>query len=274
MSIQFASQEYNVIDVMGVNPFILHTLLNIDNKYSKDSRWPMLVTPADDHDINISDHPVYRYRFAGTPSRAKYIGYIDELINSRGMRPKDLRNLFDKRLAVDPDDVHGQVLKGMVINAMRVRDRDEKKIGTVDNELEVYEVADQNNRFVSHKKVRAVPRWWMPECVESRRKLAELTSIVTPPVIRHVEDSFGFQIIVDSIWAPQDRSGTLVEQKRKYREQLWNMGNDGWAPNFRNMAGKMLVCESSDSWYGQILKGAIIYYVNDYISKFQKGELV
>ena len=274
----FRNHEVGMKEILGANPFILHSMLasNIEHKKKVWFNTTVLVdATTDEYDVNVSAHPVYKYRLAETETpRTAYAMYISEMLESRGMRNQDLRNLCGKRLGVNPDDVHGEVLVGKIVNAMIAREREESAVGTPDKEVEVYEARDPNHRYHSNTKVRTVPRWWMPEKVESRATLANLTSIITPDAVEHIEDRFSVvDIVNDATWQPTDRSGTLVSQKRKYREQLWALMSNGDTATVRNMAGKLLCCESIDSWYGQILRGAVIWSVSEYVKNFKEGVL-
>ena len=276
--VTFQNHGFDLSDLIKVNPFFAHSLLSSHIEHKKKAWFDttILVDATDaEYDINISEHPVYKYRFAENETpRTNYASYIDEMLDSRGMRKQDLRNLCGKRLGVNPDHVHGDVLKGKIIQAMIEREREIANVGTLDKEVEVYEARDPNHRYRSHTKVRNIPRWWMPEKVESRAVLANLTSIVTPQTIERVEDRFSVVDIVNNqTWQPADRSGSLAQQKKKYREQLWALIANGHDTAIRNMAGKLLCCESSDSWYGQILRGAVIWSVNEYIEKFKGDSL-
>lgn len=279
MRTTFRNPDTTLATLLGINPFIAHALLSDDLEHKR-SCWSETTVIVDAtteaHDVNISEHPVYRYRLEGDePSRTKYAEYLEELLNSRGMRERDLRNLCGKRLGVNPGDVHGEILKGRILWAMEKRERFlQNCTDAPDPELEVYEARDPNHTYRTITKERAVPRWWMPEKVESRAKLAGLTTVVTPLAVDRIEDRFGFVDVENSpVWQPKDRSGALPDQKRKYREQIWGLLEDGFKAELRNMAGKLLVCESKDSWYGEILRGAVIWSCNDYIEKFKKGIL-
>ena len=88
-----------------------------------DESTPLVNAEYEEYDVNISSHPVYKNRFAGTPQRSQYINYIHELLDTRGMRERDLRNLCGKRLGIRDGDIHGEVLKGEILAAMKRRER-------------------------------------------------------------------------------------------------------------------------------------------------------
>ena len=273
----FQNHQVELPELLEANPFIAHALLSEDIEHKRKcwSETTQIVdAETEEYDINISEHPVYRYRLNGEPSQSRYMAYLSELLDSRGMRERDLRNLCGKRLGVNPGDIHGEILKGRILWAMEKREKFLTVADKIaDPEIEVYEARDPQNRYRSLTKERDIPRWWLPEKIETRATLAGLTSIVTTNTVKQVEDDFAFVNIPNSIWKPEDERGKPAEKKRRYREQIWSLLGSGYDAELRNMAGKLLVCDEPDSWYGQILRGAVIWSVNDYVNKFKENKL-